>query len=104
MGVVLLADLDSPPGDKEVPNAWRGLLDLGEVWGGSTKDLWPSQFGAVRTGESLTYGCEVTHDPQNHHRVAIKIWSLDEPTEAMSAGARFTLRDGLAARATGKFV
>jgi hypothetical protein len=103
VAVEFLADIEPASGAQEIPDGWRGLIDFGEVWTELDADLaWPNS--EVSLGAPLTWGCELTREPEGQERVRLRLWGLDEGREVMKPGAPFTLRDGLNARASGKLV
>jgi hypothetical protein len=101
VSVELRAEIEAIPGAAELPDGWRGLLDLGETWSEDDADLWDSQWGALPLDEPLTYGCEVSRPAMKSRAVAIRLFALDKPRGRMTPGASLTLRDGGSARATG---
>jgi hypothetical protein len=104
MPIEFRTEINPVPGADEVPHGWRGLVDFGETWTEADEHLWPHESGPLPTGQSLTYGCEVTRTAKTAEQVNIRIWFLDQPRHAMTPGASFTLRDGHAERATGKLL
>jgi hypothetical protein len=99
--VDLAAEIEPVPGAAEVGDGWRGLIDFGERWAQSDREVWSPEWGELPLGEPLVYGCEVERDPGGNRRVTIRLMMVDERREAMKPGAAFSLRDGPLARATG---
>ena len=101
MTAELLAQIE-PVGEAAAPrDGWRGLIDFGEIWSEADADLaWPPGSGNVPVGEPLVYGCEVTY-AEADERLRVRFMALDSLRPVMVLGARFTLRDGATARATG---
>jgi hypothetical protein len=99
VSIKLAAQIELMPGVPEMHDGWRGLLDFGEKWTKEDADL--AAPGPIPIGEPLMYGCEVHCDANDHQRVTIGLWALDDPRKVMEQGAAFVLRDGLTARASG---
>ena len=102
MGAELLAQIE-PVGEAVVlRDGWRGLIDFGETWSEADAGLaWPEGSVNVPVGEPLVYGCEITYAEAGTERVRVRFIALDWLRPVMVPGARFTLRDGAAPRATG---
>jgi hypothetical protein len=91
----------------QLRDGWRGLVDFGELWAGTERDLWQEEWGPISVGEPLRYGCELrlandggVDEPKV--RGQLRLWALTELRESMAPGALLTLFDGLAPRARGR--
>ena len=104
VAVELVAEIQPTAGVSDTPDGWRGLIDFGEEWSEADAALASPPGGEVPIGQPLIYGCEVTRDVDSPGRVRIRLFALEEPRVIMTPGAAFTLRDGRAARATGRLV
>lgn len=104
VSIKLSAEIEPIPGAAEIRDGWRGLLDFGETWREDDADLWAPEGGDLPVGDPLVYGCELHRDSTDSRTVAIRLLVVDHRRKVMEHGAAFVLRDGLAARASGKLL
>jgi hypothetical protein len=101
VAVELEADIHVVETGWDLPDAWRGLIDFGEMWSELDAGLWRAEWGELPLGRPLAYGCEVRRAGDGRG-VVVRLIAVDERRDVMTPGAPFTLNEGGTVRASGR--